>query len=195
MERGKCCTAPRAISQGKRRQSKIKNRLARSWAPHDARRGAKEGGGGHARGVTIKAETFTGRRGKRVLQILRRSSVPRRERQLLVLVGVVDGGLHVYGDGVISRDFGGNVEGHDGEHGVAAGRKQGEGRGAGRARLRISRHKQVLLLVLHALHSLLHKVHVLAPVPQRVLPARVEVYDPVHWHLPQRKLAVPVARA
>ena len=121
--------------------------------------------------------------------------MPRRERQLLVLVGVVDGGLHVYGDGVISRDFGGNVEGHDGEHGVAAGRKQGEGRGAGRARLRISRHKQVLLLVLHALHSLLHKVHVLAPVPQRVLSSCVEVYDPVHWHLPQRKLAVPVARA
>jgi hypothetical protein len=28
-----------------------------------------------------------------------------------------------------------------------------------------------------------------------VLPARVEVYDPVHWHLPQRKLAVPVACA
>jgi hypothetical protein len=28
-----------------------------------------------------------------------------------------------------------------------------------------------------------------------VLPSCVEVYDPVHWHLPQRKLAVPVARA
>ena len=109
--------------------------------------------------------------------------MPRRERQLLVLVGVVDGGLQVYGDGVISRDFGGNVEGHDGEHGVAAGRKQGEGRGAGLARLRISRHKKVLLLVLHALHRLLHKVHVLAPEAQRVLPAGVEVYDPVHWHL------------
>ena len=121
--------------------------------------------------------------------------MPRRERQILLLVNIVYGGLQVYGDGVVSRDFGGNVEGQHGEHGVAAGRKQGEGRGAGRARLRISRHKQVLLLVLHALHSLLHKVHVLAPVPQRVLPSCVEVYDPVHWHLPQRKLAVPVARA
>jgi hypothetical protein len=28
-----------------------------------------------------------------------------------------------------------------------------------------------------------------------VLSSRVKVYDPVHWHLPQRKLAVPVARA
>ena len=109
--------------------------------------------------------------------------MPRRQRQLLVFVRVVDGGLQVYGDGVVSRDFGGNVEGQHGEHGVAAGRKQGEGRGAGRARLRISRHKQILLLVLHALHSLLHQVHVLAPVAQRVLPARVKVYDPVHRHL------------
>ena len=155
LRRNSHLAAPRAISQGKRRQSEIKNRLARSWAPHDARRGAKEGGGGHARGVTTKAETFTGRRGKRVLQILRRSSVPRRERQPVVLVSVVDGGLDVDHDRVAARDFGGNVEGHDGEHGVAAGRKQGEGRGKGRARLRISRHKQVLLLVLHALHSLL----------------------------------------
>ncbi len=42
--------------------------------------------------------------------------MPRRERQLLVLVAVVDGGLQECGDGFISRDFGGNVEGHDGEH-------------------------------------------------------------------------------
>ena len=110
-------------------------------------------------------------------------SMPRRERQILVLVSVVDGGLEMDHDRVAARDFGGNVEGHDGEHGVAAGRKQGEGRGAGRARLRISRHKKVLLLVLHPLHSLLHKVHVLAPEAQRVLPAGIEVYDPVHWHL------------
>ncbi len=41
--------------------------------------------------------------------------MPRRE-QLLVLVAVVDGGLQVYGDGFISRDFGGNVEGQHGEH-------------------------------------------------------------------------------
>ena len=130
-----------------------------------------------------------------MLQILRRSSVPRRQRQPVVFVSVVDGSLDVDHDRVAARDFGGNVDGHDGEHGVSAGRKQGEGRGAAHARLRISRHKKVLLLVLHALHSLLHKVHVLAPVPQRVLPSCIEVYDPVHWHLPQRKLAVPVARA
>ena len=37
-------------------------------------------------------------------------AMPRREWQLLVLVCVVDGGLQVYGDGVISRDFGGNVD-------------------------------------------------------------------------------------
>ena len=123
------------------------------------------------------------------------SSVPGRQRQLLVLVSVVDGGFEMDQDRVAARDFGGNVDGHDGEHGVAAGRKQGEGRGAAHARLRISRHKQVLLLILHALHSLLHKVHVLASVSQRVLPARVKVYDPVHWHLPQCKLAVPVAHA
>ena len=98
-------------------------------------------------------------------------------------------------DRVAARDFGGNVDGHDGEHGVSAGRKQGEGRGAGRARLRISRHKKVLLLVLHALDRLLHQVHVLAAVAQRVLASWVKVYDPVHWHLPQCKLAVPVARA
>ncbi len=34
------------------------------------------------------------------------SSVPRRERQLLLLVGVVDGGLQVYGDGVIPKSVG-----------------------------------------------------------------------------------------
>ena len=50
-------------------------------------------------------------------------SVPRRERQLLVLVCVVDGGLQVYGDGVISRDFGGNVDGLHAQHGVAAGHR------------------------------------------------------------------------
>jgi hypothetical protein len=121
--------------------------------------------------------------------------MPRCERQPVVLVSVVDGSLDVDHDRVAACDFGGNVEGHDGEHGVAAERKQGEGRGAAHARLRISRHKKVLLLVLHALNRLLHKVHVLAPVPHSVLPPSVEVYDPVHWHLPQRKLAVPVARA
>ena len=109
--------------------------------------------------------------------------MPRRERQILVLVSVVDGGFEMDQDRVAARDFGGNVDGHDGKHGVAAGRKQGEGHAAGRARLRISRHKQELLLVLHALHSLLHQVHVLAAVAQRVLPARVKVYDPVHRHL------------
>jgi hypothetical protein len=55
----------------------------------------------------------------------------------------------------------------------------------------ISRHKQVLLLVLHALNRLLHKVHVLAPVTKVMLPARVKVYDPVHWHLARMKRAVP----
>ena len=57
------------------------------------------------------------------VQILPNASMPRRERQLLVFVCVVDGGLQVYGDGVISRDFGGNVDGLHGEHGVAAGSK------------------------------------------------------------------------
>ena len=46
-----------------------------------------------------------------------------------------------------------------------------------------ARNKQVLQLVLHALHRLLHQVHVLAAVAQRVLTARVEVYHPVHWQL------------
>ena len=46
-----------------------------------------------------------------------------------------------------------------------------------------ARNKQELQLVLHALHRLLHQVHVLAAVAQRVLPARVEVNDPVHRHL------------
>jgi hypothetical protein len=46
-----------------------------------------------------------------------------------------------------------------------------------------ARHKQELHLVLYALHRLLHKVHVLAPVAKRVLPARVDVYYPVHWQL------------
>jgi hypothetical protein len=48
------------------------------------------------------------------------TSVPRRQRQLLLLVRVVDGGVEVYGDRVIARDFGGNVDGLHGEHGVAA---------------------------------------------------------------------------
>ena len=52
-----------------------------------------------------------------------RGSVPRRQRQLLLLVRVVDGGVEVYGDRVIARDFGGNVDGLHGEHGVAAGSK------------------------------------------------------------------------
>ena len=51
------------------------------------------------------------------------TSVPRRQRQLLLLVRVVDGGVEVYGDRVIARDFGGNVDGLHGEHGVAAGSK------------------------------------------------------------------------
>ena len=54
---------------------------------------------------------------------------------------------------------------------------------ATRRRERRARHKQELQLVLHALHRLLHQVHVLAAVAQRVLPARVEVNDPVNRHL------------
>ena len=54
-----------------------------------------------------------------------------------------------------------------------------------------SRDKKKLQLVLHALDRLLHQVHVLAAVAQRVLPARVEVDDPVHWHLTCGKLPVP----
>jgi hypothetical protein len=38
------------------------------------------------------------------------SSVPGRERKALVLVGVIDGGLEVYGDGVVARDFGGKAD-------------------------------------------------------------------------------------
>ncbi len=38
------------------------------------------------------------------------SSVPGRKRKALVLVGVVDGGLEVNGDGVVARDFGGNAD-------------------------------------------------------------------------------------
>ena len=38
-----------------------------------------------------------------------RQSVPRRERQHVVLVCIVDGRVQVYGDGVISRDLGGKV--------------------------------------------------------------------------------------
>ena len=38
-----------------------------------------------------------------------RQSVPRRKRQPVVLVRVVDGGLQVYGDGVVSPNFGGNM--------------------------------------------------------------------------------------
>ena len=58
------------------------------------------------------------------------SSVPRRQRQLLVLVSVVDGGFDVHHDGVAARDFGGNVEGEHGEDGVAAGSRV---RGAGQS--------------------------------------------------------------
>ena len=46
-----------------------------------------------------------------------------------------------------------------------------------------SRNKQELKLVLHALHRLLHQVHVLAAVAKRVFTARIEVYDPVHRHV------------
>ena len=109
--------------------------------------------------------------------------MPRRQRQLLLLVGVVDGGLQVDGDGVVSRDFGGNVEGQHGEHGVAAGRKQGEGRGA--AQVRAAAH-------LTAQKGTPAPPPPPSPVPQRVLPAGVEVYDPVHWHLSSCKLAVKI---
>jgi hypothetical protein len=47
-------------------------------------------------------------------------SVPGREGQLLVLVRVIDGGINVHHDGVAACDFGGNVDGHHGEHGVPA---------------------------------------------------------------------------
>ena len=57
-----------------------------------------------------------------------------------------------------------------------------------------ARHKKELQLVFHALHRLLDKVHVLAPVAQRVLPARVEVYDPVHRQLARGERAVPERR-
>jgi hypothetical protein len=51
------------------------------------------------------------------------TSVPRRQRQLLVLVRVVNGGVEVHNNRVAARDFGGNVDGQHGEHGVAAGSK------------------------------------------------------------------------
>jgi hypothetical protein len=47
------------------------------------------------------------------------SLVPGSKRQRLVFVRIVDGSLQVYGDGIISRDFGGNVDGLHAEHGVA----------------------------------------------------------------------------
>ena len=51
--------------------------------------------------------------------------VPRRKGQVFVFVGVVDGSLDVDDDGVVAHNFGGNVDGHDGEHGVSA--KEGQG--------------------------------------------------------------------
>ena len=48
------------------------------------------------------------------------ASVPGREGEVIVLVCVVYGRLQVHDDGVVTRDFGGNVDGHDGEHGVPA---------------------------------------------------------------------------
>jgi hypothetical protein len=47
-------------------------------------------------------------------------SVPGREGEVVVFVGVVDRSLNVDDNWVAARDFGGNVNGHDGEHGVAA---------------------------------------------------------------------------
>jgi hypothetical protein len=48
---------------------------------------------------------------------------------------------------------------------------------------RVSRHEQKLQLVLRALHRLLHQVHIFAAVAERVLAARVDVYDPMHRRL------------
>ena len=128
-------------------------------------------------------------------------SVPWRQRQRLVLVRVVDGSLEVDGDGAVPSDFGGKVHGLHGEHRVSAGESEAVEAGAckhnaHKSKLaRHARYKQVLQFVLHALHRLLHQVHVLAAVAQRLLPARVEVNDPVHWQLARRKAAVPVAAA
>jgi hypothetical protein len=74
--------------------------------------------------------------------------------------------------------------------------EHGEGHKAGGRVLcsaRISRHKQELKLVLHALDRLLDQVHVLAAEAQRLLPTGVEVDDPVHGQLAGREGAVPAA--
>ena len=47
-------------------------------------------------------------------------SVPRSERQVISFVCVVDGSLEVDDDGVVARDFGGNVDGNHPENRVTA---------------------------------------------------------------------------
>ncbi len=46
--------------------------------------------------------------------------MPGREGKVVVFVGVVDRSLNVDDNRVAARDFGGNVDGDDGEHGLAA---------------------------------------------------------------------------
>ena len=94
------------------------------------------------------------------------------------------------GDGIVGCDFGGDVGRNYTKNGVSArGKKELEGRQM-RLQRQIARLEQELQLVLRTV-CLLHQVHVLAAVAQRVLPARVEVDDPVHWHLTCGKLPVP----
>ena len=47
-------------------------------------------------------------------------SVPRSERQVISFICVVDGSLEVDDDGVVARDFGGNVNGNHPENRVSA---------------------------------------------------------------------------
>ena len=53
------------------------------------------------------------------IKILRCVLVPRCKGKVVIFIGVVDGGLDVDDDGVVTDNFGGNVEGHDREHGVS----------------------------------------------------------------------------
>ncbi len=117
--------------------------------------------------------------------------MPGCEGKVFVFIGVVDGSLDVDDDRVVTNDFGGNINRYDREHRVPEQGQTDNMRGqTGAAQNRgkretgeHSRNKQELELVLHALDRLLHQVHVLAAVAQRVLTTRVEMYDPMHWQL------------
>ncbi len=51
--------------------------------------------------------------------------VPRRKGQVFVFISVIHRSLDVDDDGVVTDNFGGKVDGHDGEHGVSEGGQEG----------------------------------------------------------------------